>query len=87
MNERPRGSEAQWTRRGIHFQVAGRSLGWLVAGKCLTQWETGGRMIGGGCIYQVTGDGRGLQEFRRQPFGSRPQGPDCRWPKRRFLRV
>ncbi len=35
--------------------------------------------------FQVTGDGRGLREFRRQPFGSRPQDTDYRWPKRRFL--
>ena len=26
------GPEAQLTRRGIHFQVAGGGLGWLVAG-------------------------------------------------------
>ncbi len=69
----------------FNFQVAGGSLGWQVAGRCLSQKETGDRMIGWGCISQVTGDGRGLREFRRQPFGSRPQDTDYRWPKRRFL--
>jgi hypothetical protein len=29
------GPEAQLTRRGIHFQVAGGSLGWQVAVRCL----------------------------------------------------
>ena len=38
------------------FQVAGGGSGWQVAGRCLTQGETGDRMIGGG-HFQVLGLG------------------------------
>ena len=44
-------------------------------------WETGDRMIGWGIQFQVTGDGHELREFR-----SRPQDPDCRGLKCRFLK-
>ena len=69
------GSRFRW--RDMKCKSANRSE--APVQMCKGEPETG--WLAGGYISQVTGDGRGLREFRRQPFGSRPQDPDGRWPK------
>ena len=77
------GPEAQLTRRGIHFQVAGGSLGWQVAVRCLINVNRRSDDWLGIHFFQVTGlggqvSGAGVQvrvQVQENP-GSEPSAED-----------